>query len=248
MKSLATSLFLALSAPAYAGDACPVGVTIVDLGVPAWLDRDEILSGLTSARTRMGIRYEFGADGSTVTSVFPDGPAEAAGLQVGDLIRTIGGIAVGPEGTIHAVADDAEPGDTVELQITREGRDLKPNLTFGGTDPVPRALANAGSKGECRYSDARIATDAERSQITPQLTDANRAFRCDDAHVDLIGADSGDLVYFLRGSRRVLITFPDWGTVCVSSQALDGASLASGAEDVLVPLIADYAEDRFANP
>lgn len=248
MKHIATTFFLALSSPAFAGDACPIGVMIVDLGVPEWLDREEILSNLSSTRTRMGIGYEFGANGATVTEVFASSPADAAGVQIGDIITTIGDITVGPQGSIHAVADAAHPGETVALKIIRAGRNLTRDMMFGGTDPVPRALADAGSQGECRYSDARSATDTERSQITPQLTNENRAFRCDDAHTDLRGVASGDTVYFLRGSRRILVTFPEWGTACVPSQTLDGANLVENAAGVLNTLIADYAADRMANP
>ncbi|AKS46217.1 PDZ domain-containing protein [Octadecabacter temperatus] len=248
MKYLATSFLLALAAPAYAGDACPVGVTIVDLGVPAWLDRDAILADLSTTRTRVGIGYSFGDDGFVITRTEPGTPAETSGLLSGDIVLTIDGFNVESADTLLQVVDAAKPHETIHLRVSRDNEVVAIDLTLGATDPVPAMLAHVGSLGECRHSTNRHATESERAQFVPQLNDENRAFRCDDAHIDLVGNDQGATVYFVRGSRRVLLTFPDWGTVCVASQALDGADQRDNGAALLDELIGDFVADRIANP
>jgi hypothetical protein len=44
------------------------------------------------------------------------------------------------------------------------------------------------------------------------------------------------------------MTFPDWGTVCVASQTLDGADQRDNGAALLDELIGDFVADRIANP
>ena len=60
--------------------------------------------------------------GALVTNLYPGSPAARAGIQEGDLITAVGGQAVNdPAGVGYRVAT-ARPGDTVEVQVLRNGR------------------------------------------------------------------------------------------------------------------------------
>lgn len=66
---------------------------------------------------------------NTVTRVVPGGPAEAAGLRVGDHITNIGGIAVEDS---RALAERSRPaiGETRTLVVVRDGEAVDVDLTY----------------------------------------------------------------------------------------------------------------------
>ena len=77
------------------------------------------------------------ADGSTgveVAEVRSDSPAEAAGLEVGDVVVSVDGDEVGTPAELQAAIDDHDPGESVPLGIVRDGdsRDVTVRL---GTRP-----------------------------------------------------------------------------------------------------------------
>jgi C-terminal processing protease CtpA/Prc len=63
-------------------------------------------------------------DGVELIGVSPDGPAEAAGLEVGDVMVAINGRSLGAEDAkpeIFAVMETAKPGDPIEIAVLRAG-------------------------------------------------------------------------------------------------------------------------------
>ena len=58
--------------------------------------------------------------GAVIVAVEPGGPAEEAGLQVGDLIVAVDSQEVGPDGNLASLIAQYEPGDRVILQVQAE--------------------------------------------------------------------------------------------------------------------------------
>jgi S1-C subfamily serine protease len=56
-----------------------------------------------------------------VTDVHPGGPAERAGIQVGDLIEAIDGHPVATLADLLGDVDRHQPGDSVQLTVLRNG-------------------------------------------------------------------------------------------------------------------------------
>ncbi len=70
-------------------------------------------------------------EGAYIIGVEPDSPADAAGLQEGDVVVAVDGDAVDFE---HSLADRMyayEPGDTVTLDVQRDGESIQIEVTLG---------------------------------------------------------------------------------------------------------------------
>ena len=85
------------------------------------------------------------ASGLVVESVDADSPAFAARLQPYDVITAFDGEPVPTAAEAEALLSDKRPGDTVQLRVLRDGRQLSLALTLGR---VPdRAPARGGAAG-----------------------------------------------------------------------------------------------------
>ena len=72
------------------------------------------------------------ADGTP--PIVPDGPAEQAGLQPGDVILAIDGTAVGDSSELIVAIRSRQPGDTVRLTVRRGDDEREVTVTLGATE------------------------------------------------------------------------------------------------------------------
>jgi 2-alkenal reductase len=75
--------------------------------------------------------------GVLVTEVSPGGPAEAAGVQVGDVVLAIDGEAIDEHNAFAEVLFTHKPGETVEATIQRGDRQMTVEVTLGTRPPSP---------------------------------------------------------------------------------------------------------------
>jgi S1-C subfamily serine protease len=73
--------------------------------------------------------------GIYVASVEPGSPAATAGLQQGDIITAGDGKKLSVENSLSEMLINYEPGDTVTMDVLRNGQEGTVNLTFGEVDP-----------------------------------------------------------------------------------------------------------------
>jgi S1-C subfamily serine protease len=76
-------------------------------------------------------RDEFEGVGLLVLNVVPGGGAEAAGVRAGDSIVSINGQAAASDEVLRAVVGASSPGDTVELEIWRNGERMTLTVRLG---------------------------------------------------------------------------------------------------------------------
>jgi S1-C subfamily serine protease len=69
--------------------------------------------------------------GLLIISIAPDGPAEHAGLLIGDILVAVDGKAVTDPAELRATLDPESVGRTVRLQIARGGKPTELGLTVG---------------------------------------------------------------------------------------------------------------------
>ena len=72
-----------------------------------------------------------GDDGRmTVTKVYSDTPAAAAGIRIGDVLLSIGGLRLGDEAAMAGLDEIMKPGNTVGFTVLRESEEKTLELTL----------------------------------------------------------------------------------------------------------------------
>ncbi len=69
--------------------------------------------------------------GSTGASILDGSPAADAGIKDGDIILSINGITLDQEHPLDAVLVQFSPGDTVTLDVLRDGAPVSVAVTLG---------------------------------------------------------------------------------------------------------------------
>ncbi len=72
-----------------------------------------------------------GSPGLLLSDVRPDSPAEAAGLQRGDVVVQIGDLEIASVQDYMVVLSEANPGDTAPVIVIRDGERVELEVTFG---------------------------------------------------------------------------------------------------------------------
>jgi putative serine protease PepD len=76
------------------------------------------------------------SSGATVAAVTAGGPAAKAGIEKGDVITAIDGMAIpDADSAIVAVRADHKPGDVVSITFTRGGKTMTVQVTLGASTP-----------------------------------------------------------------------------------------------------------------
>lgn len=104
-------------------------------GPPIWAGEDDRDSAHRGRGAYLGVRVEEATDleegGARVYDVIPDSPAEEAGIEEGDVIVRFRGEPVGGPIALTRKIRAARPGETVELEIVRDGERKKIAVELG---------------------------------------------------------------------------------------------------------------------
>jgi len=150
-----------------------------------------------SERGFLGVFLRQGAEGEAVIeSIAPGSPAEQAGLQPGDVVKSANGTAVKDPSSLVALLGELPPGTKVKFVVRRGGalgRDVNLEATLGrrpaeAAPPAPRAtpaqppavapsadkkpyvgiaLIDAEGKGPLKVEDVQAGSPAERFGVRP---------------------------------------------------------------------------------
>ncbi len=82
--------------------------------------------------------------GALITDVVPDGPADQAGLEAGDIVVAIDGQEITDETGLADLIAEHQPGDTVTLEVARPGEDPRDVTVKLGEHPDEEGKAYLG--------------------------------------------------------------------------------------------------------
>jgi serine protease Do len=119
--------------PLVGSDGRVIGITArlendTGYAVPANVARDvlaELEENHKVVRSFIGVRGRSVRDGVELTYLHADGPAERAGLRTGDVVVTIDDVDVRTLGGLLAEVERHAVGDSVEVQVERDGEPLE---------------------------------------------------------------------------------------------------------------------------
>jgi serine protease Do len=83
-------------------------------------------------------------EGALIASVAQDSPAEKAGLQPGDVIRSANGQPIQAAGDLTAIVGLSRPGERVRMEVWRQGRTIQVTAQLAS---AAEQVARAGSRG-----------------------------------------------------------------------------------------------------
>jgi len=105
----------------------------------------------------LGVQTQDTNNGAQVAQLTDNSPAAQAGLQQGDVIKSIDGKAVASAEALSSVVDEHKPGDTVQIKVSRNGSEKtlsvklgqRPNSaqTSADTQDQQQQAPNSGSGG-----------------------------------------------------------------------------------------------------
>ena len=96
---------------------------------------DEIMSTGSSTTPIIGVSLDmaFAGPGAQVSELTAGGAAELAGLQVGDTITALDGVAIEDATSLIVTVRSKAPGDSVTLSVLRGGQTIEVPLTLGSS-------------------------------------------------------------------------------------------------------------------
>lgn len=68
---------------------------------------------------------------SAYSAVISGSPADKAGIKNKDIITAVNGVKVGSRGSLSTLIGEYKPGDTVQLTVIRDGKEIAVNVTLG---------------------------------------------------------------------------------------------------------------------
>lgn len=103
-------------------------------------------------RSRALLGYE-GDDGVLILTVFQGSPAQAAGLQAGDIVRTVNDEKIHSTTQLLSLLQRTKVGNVVTLEIWRKGKSLKIPATIAEAGVETPATADPNTQGHMKDSE-----------------------------------------------------------------------------------------------
>jgi serine protease Do len=136
--------------------------------------------------------------GVLATGVAPDGPAEKAGLQPGDIIVKMNGLNMLGVPSLRSAISNNLPGDKVKVEIIRDGELKTLEVTLGNLPPSPVEMREAAEIAS-RYGIADVEEATDGSVVVTQVRMPSPAYQAGIRPGQVVTDVQGKKVAGLRG-------------------------------------------------
>jgi len=128
-------------------------------------------------------------EGATVVRVVDGGPADAAGIEEGDIVLTIDGIAIDQKGSLREALSSAAAGDELAVVFTHDGAEESVVVTVGAAADRPAKPAAE----DVAWVGARLVHVEGKDGVLVRTVAA-------DGPADVAGLVAGDVVTAIDGT------------------------------------------------
>jgi serine protease Do len=137
------------------------------------------------------------AEGALISQVDPEAPGAKAGLKTGDVITELDGKKVTDAGELQMWVGQKQPGDTIHLQVEREGKSSEVAVTLGSFNGDKGTEIAGGHHDKARWGVSLGELDQEsRSEL--QLNNSVHGAVVEDVQpgspADNAGLQRGDVI------------------------------------------------------
>ncbi|MEO0881507.1 MAG: trypsin-like peptidase domain-containing protein [Pseudomonadota bacterium] len=130
-----------------------------------------------------------GARGAIVSELVDDGPAEASGIERGDVIIEVNGDTVVDATSVTRKVGNLIAGSTNTFVVLRDGERVDVNVKVGERPDDPTALTNAPESGEREEEEEDVETGPLGVALKPLDDDTRTALGLDDDEEGLLIVD-----------------------------------------------------------
>jgi serine protease Do len=168
------------------------------------------------------------APGLIVVAVEPGGPAEQAGLRLGDVILRVDGRALGSADELEERVSEAQPGSRLSVVARRDGSELSPlSIVVRRESPSARSRAVVGDGREWRGARLSPLPESLRRQMAVPAGSLMVVRVASDSAASRAGLEPGSVI--VRVGGRTLDSPESVGPSIDDAKADVVLGLASGA-------------------
>src|SRR5262245_12680357 len=119
--------------------------------------------------------------GALVAQVSPDSAALAAGIQSGDVIKSVDGKSVESVKDLTRMISGMKPGTSAKIGLWRDGKDMTVTAKIGGDQTEAKAVKASADKSDGKQADKKAQPMSYGVSLAPISKEAREGLKLDDS-------------------------------------------------------------------
>lgn len=144
-------------------------------------------------------------NGMYVLSVFDNGPAEKAGIKIGDVLVELNGKELTKESDLTLAIGNSVPGAKVKLKILRDGAFIEKEVTLGNRNEMKTAVIDTKSSKSLEELGIELlnlnSALREKYKVPASITGAIIIKVIPNGTGDRAGLEEGDVIYKINSTK-----------------------------------------------